>query len=97
MLSLEKLSKRVLEGKKVTLWYHKQNDGTEDNPDIMIKRVYVETESNSLGYKSLVVYLSSENEKSVFGADEIYRMPFVNNLNILKYILKEIKKQAHSP
>ena len=93
--SLETLAKKLLDGKKVTLSYQRFNDGTEENPDILINRVYAIIEKDQDGNKDVCVYISKEDDEVVGDVYQIYKMPFITDLNVLKYMLKEAKKQSH--
>ena len=96
MESLEKLAKKLLDGKEITLHYKKYNDGTKETPDIFIHRVYahIKTYPRS-GAKDIIVYLSKEDENTIFDTDEVYRMPVIEDLKVLNYVLKEVRKQSH--
>ena len=70
--NLQDLTKKLLIGKRITLYYKKYNDGTKENPDILINRVSAKMEKNQEN-KDIVIYLSKEDEKSIGDIYEIYR------------------------
>ncbi len=89
------LAKRLLDGKDVTLYYKKYNDGTDENPDILINRVHACIEKSSRGFEDIIVYLSKENDEIIFDSYEIYRMPVIKDVKILAPILKMANEQVH--
>jgi hypothetical protein len=96
MKGIEKLVKDLINGKNVTLRYKRYNDGTKDCPDVLIDRVwaFVEEVFGSNSYKEFVFCASKENDSLVFDTEEIYRIPWIEDLDILIPILKEARKQA---
>ena len=54
--SYKTLAERLLSGKQITLTYQKYNDGTKENPDILIDRVYaIVEETIDKKYKEIVI------------------------------------------
>ncbi|MFA5953515.1 MAG: hypothetical protein WC812_02900 [Candidatus Pacearchaeota archaeon] len=94
--SYKTLAERLLQGKIITLSYEKYNDGTKENPDILINRLCASIEeTKDKKNKDLVVFLNKEDEEEINETYEIYRMPFIKDLEKLVYILKETRKQSH--
>ena len=96
MDKIRKLAKRLLAGKEVTLYRDRINHGTKSNPDIAITRVYAVTEIDRIfnEYRDIVVYLSKEDDKTIYDVGECYRFPHIKDLNLLEKLLEEAAKQS---
>ena len=95
MVDLENLTKKLLNGEKITLSQNRYNDGTEKKPDILIDHVWAIIEEDTCNNKTICVYLSKEDDTQIFETYKIYRIPYIADLSILKSLLTEAKKQSY--
>jgi len=95
MRNINKLAKKLLIGRTPTLFYKRYNDGTEQNPDVIIYHLYATVEDFN-GNRDIIINLDKEDDEAIFETCEIYRFPYITNLNILKTILKKAIEQSHS-
>ena len=95
MKNLKGLAKRILRGKNITLFYNRYNDGSDENPDITIDHLFAEVETSEK-YRDIVIKLSKEDDTDIFETYEVYRFPYITDLNILETILKKAIEQSHN-
>ena len=97
MGEFKELAKKLLLEEEVDLYEKRYNDGTEEFPDIMINRIFAVIEKSKMSDKDIVVYLSKEDDESTSTDQtfELYRIPYIEDLDILEKILSEANNQSH--
>lgn len=93
------LADKLICNGSVILEENRYNDGTLENPDITIDKVWVEIKGSYdfVGQLNLDIaaYMSKEDDDEIWEVDELYRTPFIENFNILDSLLEEMKSQSH--
>ena len=79
--------------------YDRYDHGTKENPDIPYDRVWAEIERcydfGGNMHLDIAIYLSKEDDEFIWETHEMYRMPFVEDLDLLEKMLVEAKGQSH--
>ncbi len=90
------LAKKLLKGRAVTLNYQRYNDGTKEDLDVIIDRVYAEVDKGiKTGCEDFVFYLIKEDDDSIFETYEIYRLPVIDDWRMLAPVLRKVSEQFH--
>ncbi|MCD4771550.1 hypothetical protein K8R30_04015 [archaeon] len=95
------LVEKLICNSSVVFSRERYDDGTPEEPDVIIDNVWAEV-IGCYGFTGqfaldIVVYLNKGNDKEIWAdsCEELYRMPFVEDLDILETLLKEAQKQSH--
>lgn len=82
----------------VLLSRERYDDGTPEKPDVIIDEVSADIEG-SFGCGGInmdvVIYLTKSNDTEIWETYELYKIPFIEDLDILDRILIEAKEQSH--
>ncbi|MBW2998479.1 hypothetical protein KY321_02975 [Candidatus Woesearchaeota archaeon] len=97
------LAKKLLDGeKRVIIDFHEYNDGSEKIPDRVAYELSAHIERGQ-DYKDLIVFFDKpyyDNKKGEWFSDnlctEVYRMPYIEDLDLLEKMLELAIKQQHS-
>ncbi len=94
------LAEKLICNSSVVLERTRYDDGTPEKPDVTIDNVWAEV-VGCLGCGEfnldVVVYLNKGNEEEIWAAscEELYRMPFVEDLDALEAMLVGAQEQSH--
>jgi len=94
MPNYDKLAKTLLEEGRVTLAKHRYNDGTDEEPDIIIHHLEAVVEKDHK-IKRIAVYLNYENDDILFESSEVHIFPYITRMVFLKEMLEESVYQAY--
>ncbi|MFC1697162.1 hypothetical protein ACFL1H_02425 [Nanoarchaeota archaeon] len=94
---LEELANKLLAGERIRLSWKKWDDSEPGDPYFVIDHVYAEIRENenSPELKAIHVYLSKEDDDAVNGLHLVYRLPVIEEIDILKEVLKYARDQSH--
>ena len=102
MGDLKRLVARVLAlsgNEDITYYYDRVDYGTVQNPDVVITKCVFRMDASPSGkHKDLVAVMYKGDDECWYASEneEIYRMPFFEDPQLLESILREISRQSHS-